>query len=202
MSERRFDASLANRLDVPERLTWLPPVEVISALHVQPGETVADVGAGTGYFSLPFARTVGVYGRILAVDAQREMLTHLREKVDSLQGSNIEFIHAEADATCLPSATCDLVFLANVWHEFADRKAVLTESRRILKDGGRIALLDWRPDVEPEHGPPREHRLSASGAAAEVLAAGFNQISHRNVGKYSWLVQATAEPQLSKRLPQ
>lgn len=202
MSPRRFDASLAHRLDVPERITWLPPIEVISALDVQPGETVADVGTGTGYSSLPLARAVGSRGRILAVDAQRGMLAHLREKVISLQGSNIELIHAEADATGLPSATCDLVFLANVWHEFADRRAVLMESKRILKNLGHIAILDWRPDVEPEHGPPLEHRLGASSARTELLAAGFNQIDLRNIGKYAWLVQGAMGEGVCTGLPQ
>ncbi|HWG21518.1 MAG TPA: methyltransferase domain-containing protein [Terracidiphilus sp.] len=200
MPEKRFNAFLAHRLDVPERITWLPPAEVLSALHVQPGETVADVGAGTGYFSLPLAQAVGARGQVFAVDAQSGMLARLQEKLDSSRISNIELVHAEADATCLSSATCDVVLLANVWHEFDDRTAVLLEAKRILKKLGCIAILDWRPDVEPEHGPPLEHRLSASSAEAELLAAGFHRISQRNLGKYSWLVQAIARDEACKGL--
>lgn len=190
MSERRFDASLAHRLDMPEREIWLPPGEVIAALQMTPGDAVADIGAGTGYFTLPLAKDLGAGGKVYAVDSQEKMLEILRAKLNSPLERIVDLVHAEADVTFLPSAICDLVFLANVWHEFADRQTVLREAKRILKNRGRIAVLDWRPDVEPEHGPPLSHRLSADSASLELLSAGFEQISARNVGKYSWMVQA------------
>lgn len=189
MTDRRFNASQAHRLDAPERLLWLPPAEVVGALAVQPGETIADVGAGTGYFALPLAAAAGPKGKVYAVDAQEEMLAHLRQKLQDDAAVHIELVHAEADATGLPEASCSFVFLANVWHEFADRAAVLREARRILKSDGRIAILDWRPDVEREGGPPLDHRLRAADAAEGVRAAGFGQIAQTNVGQYSWLVQ-------------
>ncbi len=190
MHERRFDAALAHRLDLPDRIAWLPPDDVIHAFGVQPGDTVVDLGAGTGYFSLPLALAVGSRGHVIAVDAQSEMLEHLRKKTISFPVPNIELIHAEGDATTLRGASCDLVFMANVWHELPDRGAALGEAKRILKTPGRIAILDWRPDVEPDHGPPLTHRLSAQSAAAELIVAGFESISRRDIGKYSWLVQA------------
>ncbi len=193
MHERRFDASMAHRLDLPERLVWLPPQEVVQALAVSAGATVADVGAGTGYFALPLASAVGADGRVIAVDAQQDMLDHLRRKIADAAVANIELVCAEADCTSLPDASADLVFLANVWHEIPDRIAALAEARRILKSRGRIAILDWRPDVQPEPGPPLEHRLSAAGAAEELLAAGYQTVSRQNVGRYSWLAQAAAE---------
>jgi ubiquinone/menaquinone biosynthesis C-methylase UbiE len=147
------------------------------------------LGAGTGYFSLPLAKAVGTEGKVYAVDAQAEMLAHLRQKLQQGSVSNVELIHAEAESTALPDACCSLVFLANVWHEFADRSAVLDESRRILKHRGRIAIIDWRPDVARENEPPLDHRLDASNAVNELLAAGFHQVANVNVGHYSWLVQ-------------
>lgn len=190
MHERRFDASLAHRLDQSDRLLWLPPQEVLAALDLHAGQTVADLGAGTGYFTLPMAAAVGATGRVLAVDAQQEMLAHLAKKLSTGAAASIELVHAEADRTTLGSGSCDLAFLANVWHEFADRATVLAEVRRILKPGGRIALLDWRPDVAREQGPPLDHRLSATSAVAELTAAGFCPISQSNVGQYAWLVLA------------
>ncbi|MDR3752847.1 MAG: methyltransferase domain-containing protein [Terracidiphilus sp.] len=192
MSEKRFDATLAYRLDLPERITWLPPQEVIRALALEAGATVVDLGAGTGYFALPFALAVGAAGRVIAIDAQDEMLELLRRKIAPSAASNIELICAEADRIALPGSACDLFFLANVWHEIPDRAAALAEAKRVLKAQGRIAILDWRPDVEPEHGPPIEHRLTPASAVAELGAAGFQSGSQRNIGKYSWLVQATA----------
>ncbi len=188
MADRRFNERLAGRLDLPERVTWLPPDEVIRAVGVQSGEIVADVGAGTGYFSLPLAQAVGSEGRVYALDAQCGMLERLKSKLESCPALNIECVRAEADAMTLPDATCDLMFLANVWHEFEDRKAVIEELKRILRRAGSIAILDWRPDVTPEHRPPLEHRLSSSSARAELKAMGFARLSEENIGRYSWLV--------------
>ena len=193
MHEKRFDASMAHRLDHPERLAWLPPQDVVRALDVKGGATVADLGAGTGYFALPLASAVGANGRVIAVDAQQEMLDHLRRKIAAAAVSNIELVCAEADRTSLPGASANLVFLANVWHEIPDRAAVLAEVRRILNPRGRVAILDWRPDVPPDHGPPLEHRLSAASAAEELIAAGYHALAQQNVGRYAWLVQAAAE---------
>jgi ubiquinone/menaquinone biosynthesis C-methylase UbiE len=156
------------------------------ALHS--GETIADVGAGTGYFSLPLAQAVGSQGRVYAVDAQKEMLSLLRQKLDEFTLPIVELIHAEADNTGLPGSCCDLVFAANVWHEFDDHAAVLLESARVLKADGRIAILDWRTDVLPEHGPPLEHRLDWFYTVDALRSSGFQKVATSNVGLYSWLV--------------
>ncbi len=190
MISKRFNPSEAYRLEAPERLIWLPPADVLRALHLQSGDTIADVGAGTGYFSLPLAREAGPRGLVYALDAEAEMLALLKRKMDQHVAGNLHLIHAEADRTGLGDASCDLVFMANVWHEFADRAAVLREGLRILRRPGRIAILDWRPDVEREAGPPLEHRIAAADAALELRAAGFKFTTERRIGRYSWLVQA------------
>jgi ubiquinone/menaquinone biosynthesis C-methylase UbiE len=190
MSHRRMDVARAHRLDAPERMLYLPVADVLDALALAPGEIVADIGAGTGYFSIPIARAVIPGGRVYALDVQPEMLTLLNKKLGEHLLSNMELVHADAGATTLPDASCNLVFMANVWHEFEDRAAALREARRILKPGGRIAILDWRPDVEPEHGPPLEHRLPASDARAPLNEAGFRLMVERNIGRYSWFVLA------------
>jgi ubiquinone/menaquinone biosynthesis C-methylase UbiE len=189
MNERRFNATHARRLDDPARRVSLPPAEVLAAMVLHSGETIADVGAGTGYFSLPLAQAVGPQGKVYAVDAQEEMLSLLRQKLDEAALANVELIHAEADNTRLTASSCDLVFAANVWHEFDDHAAVLRESARVLKVGGRIAILDWRTDAEPVAGPPLEHRLDSSHAMDALRSSGFQKVATANVGLYSWLVQ-------------
>lgn len=186
MHERRFDPARAHRLDDPDRKRWLPPEEVIAALHLHQGETVVDIGAGTGYFTIPMAAAVGPSGHVFALDVSPEMLAHLRNK---LAGAiNVQCVEAEASSTGLPAASCNLVFTANVWHEFDDRAAVLAEARRVLKPGGRIAILDWRPDVEPDHGPPLAHRIAQDAAKNALQAAGFLVRTASHPGSYSWLL--------------
>ena len=189
MHNRRFPASEAHRLDLPARGLWLPPADVLGAMAVHSGQTIADVGAGTGYFSLPLALAVGPHGKIYAVDAQDEMLLLLRHKLDDAAISNVELIHAEAGNTTLPRCSCDLFFAANVWHEFEDRGAVLKEAARVLKAGGQIAILDWRTDAPPEPGPPVAHRLHSSNAVDALRSGGFQNIAVARVGLYSWLVK-------------
>jgi ubiquinone/menaquinone biosynthesis C-methylase UbiE len=189
MNERRFNSAHAHRLDDPARRVSLPPAEVLAAMALHSGETIADVGAGTGYFSLPLAQAVGPHGKLYAVDAQEEMLALLRQKLDEAALANVELIHAEANNTRLPASCCDLVFAANIWHEFDDHAAVVREFARVLKPGGRIAVLDWRTDVEPVAGPPLEHRLDSSHAVDALRSSGFQKVTSANVGLYSWLVQ-------------
>ena len=155
MHERRFPASQAQRLESPERLVWLPPAKVVEALAVQPGETVADVGAGTGYFSLPLASAVGDEGRLYAVDAQAEMLEWLREKLDKSRLSNIDLILAEADRTGLSASSCDLFFLANLWHEIEDRVAVsIRKPGEFSRRAAELQSSTGAPMSSPSRGRP------------------------------------------------
>ncbi len=189
MHDKRFPISQAERLDHPERLLWLPPAQVISVLAVRVGDKIADVGAGTGYFSLPLSSAVGAQGKIYAVDAQAEMLAWIERKLKTANLSNVELIHASAEQTGLPASICDFFFLANLWHEIEHRVAVLSEAQRVLKRNGRIAILDWRTDVEPVAGPPLAHRIAPVDACREMRLAGFEQLASTEVGQYSWMVQ-------------
>jgi ubiquinone/menaquinone biosynthesis C-methylase UbiE len=190
MNDRRFPASQAQRLEDPERLVWLPPADVLRALTLQIGQTVVDVGAGTGFFAVPLAHAIGPNGKVYAVDAQAQMLQWISAKIEKAGLTNIVLVHAEASATTLPPSSCDLYLKANVWHELEDRETVLTEAKRVLKPAGRIAILDWRPDVERVAGPPLDHRIASDDVQEELRRSGFRNTAATHVGLYSWLVQA------------
>ncbi|MGO8793243.1 MAG: class I SAM-dependent methyltransferase [Candidatus Sulfotelmatobacter sp.] len=147
MGERLFKPQDAHKLEDPERLIWLPPVDVIQATAVSTGANVADVGAGTGYFALPIACAVGPTGKVYAIDLQQEMLALLGKKLEqSGAPNNIELVEGSASQTTLDSKCADMVFIANVWHELDDHEAALKEAARVLRPNGRLAILDWRAD--------------------------------------------------------
>lgn len=182
---RTFRVSEVHKLEDPDRLTWLPPADVVAALDLRSEMTVADIGAGTGYFAIPIAAFVR---HVYAIDFQREMLDLLRAKLPPQ--SNIELVEGEARATTLRAQSCDVALLANVWHELEDRPAVLNEMRRILKSEGTLAILDWRHDVAGPPGPSIEHRIPVTEIEQELRDGGWSVVDARNVGWFSYFVRA------------
>ena len=172
----------------------MPPCDVIERLGLKPGMVIADIGAGTGFFALPFARAVQPGGAVWAVDLQPEMLHLLEEKLRQENSSdNIRPLEGDATHTGLPDGACDLAFLANIWHELDDSHVVLAEMRRILRLSGRIAILDWRSDVPYPPGPPPHHRVAADQAEAALRGAGWRNVSFDLLGPYSYLLIASAD---------
>jgi len=191
MNERTFHARDLHKLEDPQRLTWIPRDEVIARIGPSRGMTIADVGAGTGFFAIPFAQAVGDTGSILAVDFQKEMLAGLGAKL-SPPGApkNVTLVEGEASRTTLQGECCDIVFMSNLWHELDDEPGVLREVHRLLRPGGRLAILDWRADVPPPPGPPAAHRVSL-GALRDVLSRnGWPVDSAEHIGMYSHLLIA------------
>jgi SAM-dependent methyltransferase len=191
-NDRTFDPSGIERLESPERRTWLPPAEVVNLLQLEPGMTVADVGAGTGYLSLPIAEKLAGRGTVKAVDFEAQMLAVIRAKLDrSAQPLPVEVMEGAANSTGLPAQSCDRVLLGMIWHELDNRDEVLREMSRILRPGGLLAILDWRDDVTRPPGPPAEHRVGVSALREELVAAGWRDLETHFVGPYSYIVTAT-----------
>ena len=159
---------------------------------------VADIGAGTGFFALPFARAVHPLGMVWAVDLQPEMLGLLRQKLPSEgAATSVRLVEGDAAQTGLPSGAYDVAFLANLWHELDDHAAALTEMRRILRAGGRIAILDWRPGVTQPPGPPLSHRIPLSQIEGNLQDNGWCLLASSELGPYSYFL--TASPPLEPR---
>jgi SAM-dependent methyltransferase len=187
---RVFNPLYSVFLDAPERETWQRPDEVIRALALPEGAVVADVGAGTGYFAVRFARAVGPRGRVLATDVQEEMLSRLEERRREEGLANLEVLRAGFDDPSLPAACCDLVFLANVYKEISGRVAWARRLLPALRPGGRLAVIDYRPEATGV-GPPREVRLAEARVRAELAEAGFVSVaSHGFLARQYFLVLA------------
>ena len=192
-NERTIRARDAAKLDDPSRLAFMPPDGAATLLGLLPGMHIADIGAGTGYFSIPFARRIGSLGRVFAVDLQREMLQLLDSKLAIMsERAPIDLLQGTAMETGLADSSCDLAFLANIWHELDDRESVLGEAERILYAGGRIAILDWRPDVSGHPGPPANQRVSPGDVEALLTRCRWTVQHSSRFGDYSYIVVAQA----------
>jgi ubiquinone/menaquinone biosynthesis C-methylase UbiE len=122
---------------------WQQPERVIAALGVRPGDRVADLGAGSGYFTLRLARAVGPEGRVYAVDVDEAMNEHLRERVARAGLSNVDVILGRFEDPLLPDGGVDLVLVVDTYHHLEDRPAYFRNLRRDLAPGGRVAVIDF-----------------------------------------------------------
>jgi len=160
----------ADWLDRPDRAEREQPDRVLDALHLDPRATVADVGAGTGYFSIRLARRVA---KVFATDLQPEMLELLRANVARAHLANVEAIHASEHDAALPARCCDLVLLVDVYHELSDPAGVMASIRRALTDHGRLVLVEYRGE-DPEVAIKPEHKMTLPQIKTELGALGFS----------------------------
>jgi ubiquinone/menaquinone biosynthesis C-methylase UbiE len=195
MHDRVFKHTDAHKLEDPQRVQWLPPAEILQLLRLSQGMRVADIGAGTGYFSIPIARAVGATGHVFAVDLQPEMLDFLRQKLGRPEApENVSLHPGKASQLPLQDGSVELVFYANVWHELDDLDAVFREAVRILIPGGRIAILDWRDDCSPPPGPPQDYRMAHGAVMSFMVAKGCDEVVSKPVSRFSYIVTAGLRP--------
>jgi ubiquinone/menaquinone biosynthesis C-methylase UbiE len=153
------------------RDSWQKPDEVIALLGLGAGDRVADIGAGGGYFTFPFADAVGASGRVYAVDIDDSLIAYLEERARDEGRANVVVVRGEFDDPKLPDGEIDLVFLANTYHHIEDRSDYF---RRVLTDlapNGRVAVVElddrsWFPRVSGHHTP-------AERIADEMKRAGY-----------------------------
>ena len=162
----------ADWLERPERDLEENPNVAIDALKLKKGMTVADVGAGTGYFSIRMARQVGPQGKVLASDLQPQMLARLKRNLDREKVRNVEPVLATESDPNLPAGAMDLILLVDVYHEFSEPQEMLRKMRAALKPDGRLVLLEYRKE-DPSVPIRPEHKMSVAEAKLEVEAEGF-----------------------------
>lgn len=126
-----------------DRNEWQQPERVVEALGLRPGDRVADIGSGSGYFTLRLARAVGPGGRVYAADVDADMNEYLRERLADEGIGNVEVIDAEFGDPLLPDAKIDLAFTSNTYHHMQERPAYFRALRADLAPGGRVAIVDY-----------------------------------------------------------
>lgn len=162
----------ADWLERTEREIEEEPETALNAIGIAPGSTVADVGAGSGYFTVRMARRVGAQGRVYANDLQPEMLAMLASRLQKERVPNVTLVQGGVDDPKLPAASIDLILLVDVYHEFSQPQIMLRRMREALKPGGRLVLLEYRKE-DPSVPIRPEHKMSVAEAKLEVEAEGF-----------------------------
>lgn len=170
--DHRFDnpAELAQRFDDPARDAWQMPDRVIEALSIKPGQIVADIGSGTGYFAVRLAHSA-THPKVYGADIEAAMTRYLTERAAKENLPNVIAVQASADTPNLPEPV-DLVLIVDTYHHIGSRVAYFTKLAQSLKPGGRVAIVDFKAD-SPE-GPPKEFRFPPGKLEAEMKQAGYH----------------------------
>jgi len=156
----------------PEREAEEAPDAALEAIGITRGATVADVGAGAGYFTWRLAERVGPSGKVYANDIQPAMLELLRKNIEARHLANVEPVLGVEDDPRLPAGRVDLVLLVDVYHEFSEPEKMLRKIRESLKPDGRLVLLEYRKE-DPNIPIRPEHKMSVAEVRAEVEPEGF-----------------------------
>jgi ubiquinone/menaquinone biosynthesis C-methylase UbiE len=154
---------------------WQRPEEVIRALEIQPGQRVADLGAGGGYFTFRLADALGAGGIVYAVDVDEDMIDYLRARTREEGRGNVEVVAARFDDPLLPEPV-DVIFTCNTYHHIEDRPAYFARAARYLRPGGRIAIVElngsgWFASLFGHYTAPDEIRDEMSNAGYRRIAA-------------------------------
>jgi cyclopropane fatty-acyl-phospholipid synthase-like methyltransferase len=160
----------ARYFDDPARDEWQKPHQVIQALHLAPDARVADIGAGTGYFSVRLAHMTPK-GRVYAVDVEPDMVKYLADRAKREKLTNLQAVQSSSADPRLPEKV-DRVLLVDVYHHIGERVEYFKNLREYLKSNARVAIIDFHKDSRI--GPPASDRLPAEQVIAEMKQAGYS----------------------------
>jgi predicted methyltransferase len=173
--------------DDPKRDAWQRPAQLVAALGLRHGQTVADLGAGTGYFTRYLAEAVGEDGTVFSVEIEPTLIAHLRARAEQEGTANVVPVLASIDNPRLPVAGVDVILIVDTYHHLDHRAAYLPHLRRALRPDGRVAVVDWKAGSLPE-GPPPEHKLARERVLTEMETAGFALVDEPQLLPYHYVL--------------
>ena len=150
---------------------WQKPDEVIRSLEIRPGDQVADLGSGGGYFTFRLAKAVGPTGKVYAVDIDEGLNDALAKRAKREGYTNVEVILAKVDDPLLPKSNVDLIFTSNTYHHLEDRVNYFANAKRYLRPNGRVAIVEFNGTGWIES--MGAHHTSKDVILSEMKAAGY-----------------------------
>jgi len=154
-------------------------------LDLKPGERIADIGAGSGYFTFRFARHVGNTGQVYAVDISPDMILHLNRRIRDLGLGNVRTVLADPDDPLLGDRSVDRVFICETWHHIDKHAQYLTLLEKMLRPGGQVIIVDFQKKETPV-GPPMEMRASRGEVVRELEQSGFRLVKEHTFLPYQY----------------
>lgn len=172
--DKKFDPKKLAELNDPGRLEYLNPEIIWEKAELKGPAVLVDIGAGTGFFALLFSKKLKE-GKIYACDISTVMLEWMENNLPAESKSIIIPVNMEESSIPLPDSTADFVYMINLHHELEDPIRVIKESFRLLKEGGRLMIIDWKKEETPE-GPPLELRVEEETIEHQMSTCGFSDI--------------------------
>jgi ubiquinone/menaquinone biosynthesis C-methylase UbiE len=180
-------------LEDPKRDEYQKPDEVMKALALKPGEVIADIGSGSGYFTLRFARAVGEKGLVFAVDISPDMIRHVNRRVRDAGIRNVVSVLAEPDDPLLPDGSVDRFVIVDTWHHVEDQAKYLGLMKRMLKPGGQVVHIDFQKRELPI-GPPLAMKIARDDLVKQMQGAGFTLAAEHTFLPYQYFLVFSANP--------
>jgi ubiquinone/menaquinone biosynthesis C-methylase UbiE len=174
-SSKKFDPAKRQKLNNPERLSWIPPDLVWELVNSEGGNLFLDVGAGTGYLTRSIAAHADPGVQVIALDIEPIMVSEMKKTL-SPDGNVVPRLMSR-DKLSFSENSVDGVWLIALFHELTPPDQLLVEIRRVLRPGGKLVIIDWVKDGRAcRQGPPLDHRVSTETAIEQVKTAGFHEV--------------------------
>ena len=183
---RLFPPSDLGLLDAPDRDLWQRPDQIMDALGIADASVVADIGAGSGWFTIRLARRVGPRGIVFAEDVQKEMIAAITRRAQREGLSNVHPVLGLKNDPRIPQPV-DAVLIVDAYHEVEDRVAMLTSLARSLKPQGRLGVVDFKLDGTGP-GPSAEERVSPDVVIRDAQKAGLKLLRQEPFLQYQYFL--------------
>jgi ubiquinone/menaquinone biosynthesis C-methylase UbiE len=188
-THRRFDdvEKWARVFDEPTRAEWQKPAELVAALAIRPGMTVADVGAGTGFFLHYLSEAVGTSGKVLALEVETNLVSHMKNRVKDEGMPNVSVVLTPLDRLVIRDGAADVLLIVDAYHHIDHRVDYFRAAAGKLATGGRVAIVDWKLGDLPQ-GPDEGHKIAPEVVEHEMMQAGYRLLDSPDVLPYQYVL--------------
>ena len=174
-------------LEDPKRDAYQKPQEVMMALGLKPGEVIADIGAGSGYFTFRLAYHVGDKGKVYAVDVSPDMILHINRRIREQKVNNVVSLLADPDDPLLPDRSVNRFFFSESWHHIENQAKYLSLMKRMLKPGGEVVMIDFHKKELPV-GPPLQMRIAREDLIKQMETSGYRLTKEHSFLPYQYFL--------------